>query len=184
MSDCVESDSGVYFGSRAHRVQYGGMTMCKVLRDVILLGAPISLLGLLGTAALLTVLELPLQWYPAAGALPLLCGCFFAGLSAGRRLRHSGWRCGAEAAFLLTVLWYAADCALCGGLRSPMLLTAALPAGMFGGICGVNTKLPAPHRRMHRAMHLRERMVLVPKVRKARIRARKNGAEQSLTTPD
>lgn len=151
--------------------------MRKVWRDIFLFGVPISLLGLLGTAALLTALELPLQWYPAASALPLLCGSFGAGCSAGRRLRHGGWRCGAEAAFLLTALWYAADCMLCGGLRSPMLLTAALPAGMFGGICGVNTKLPAPHRRMHRAMHLRERMVWIPKVGQARIRARKNEAD-------
>lgn len=162
----------------------GVTAMRGVLRAVICWGVPVSLLGLLGTAAVLTALELPLRWYPAAGALPLLCGSFGAGYSAGRRLRRGGWRCGAEAALLLTALWYAADCVICGGLRSPMLLTAALPAGMCGGICGVNTKLPSPHRRMHRAMHVRERMVLLPKVGTARVRARKNEANETESAPD
>lgn len=136
--------------------------MFKIVRDCLLVGIPVSVVGLFATAALLAKAELPLQWYSAAAALPVLCGCFSAGYAAGKRLRHGGWRCGAESALLLAVLWYAADCAVCGALRSPMLLVAALPAGMFGGVCGVNTRLPEPHRRMHRAMHLRERMMLVP----------------------
>lgn len=140
------------------------MHMYQILRDCLFAGVPASVLGLLGTAALLTGLDLPLQWYPAAAALPLLCGCFAAGFSAGKRLRRCGWRCGAEAALLLTLLWYAADCLICGVLRSPMLLLVTLPAGMCGGVCGVNTRLSSPRKRMHWAVHLRERLILLPKL--------------------
>lgn len=133
-----------------------------VLRDALAVGLSVSGAGMLGTAWVLCYLDLPLRYYSAAAALPLLCGCFAAGFSAGRRLRQGGWRCGAFAALLLTAFWYAAACALRGALQSPMLLLTALPGGMCGGVFGVNTPLPEPHRRLHRAERLRQKLRFYP----------------------
>ena len=89
-------------------------------------------------------------------------GCFAAGYSAGKRRRRGGIVCGSMPALLLSAVWYAAACVLAGRLRMPWLLTVLLPAGICGGICGVNTKLPEPRRRPHRLIAARERAVLRP----------------------
>lgn len=134
--------------------------MKTLFRACLLAGLPVSLLSLAGLAALLTFAELPLQYYAAAAALPLMAGCFAAGFSAGRRLRHGGIRNGSTAALLLSALWYAADCADCGEMRSPALLLVLLPCGICGGICGVNTPLPKPHRRLHGSRRMKEDLKL------------------------
>jgi putative membrane protein (TIGR04086 family) len=134
--------------------------MRKILRGCLLSGLPVSLILTAALAALLTAFDLPLLWYPAAAALPLLAGCFCAGFTAGKAARFHGLRCGAAAAFLLCLLWYAAVCITGGGLRNPLLMLIALPCGMCGGICGVNTRQPVPRRHSHTALHLRENAVL------------------------
>lgn len=132
------------------------------IRACLLAGMPVTLLGMLAAAGMLTVFDLPLRYYPSAAAIPLLTGCFAAGYSAGKRRRRGGIVCGSMPALLLSACWYAAACLLTGRLRSPLLLTVLLPAGISGGICGVNTKLPEPHRRPHRLIAARERAVLRP----------------------
>ena len=132
------------------------------IRACLLAGMPVTLLGMLTAAGMLTVFDLPLRYYPSAAAIPLLTGCFAAGYSAGKHRRRGGIVCGSMPALLLSACWYAAACLLTGGLRSPLLLTVLLPAGISGGICGVNTKLPEPHRRPHRLIAARERAVLRP----------------------
>lgn len=132
------------------------------IRACLLAGMPVTLLGMLTAAGMLTVFDLPLRYYPSAAAIPLLTGCFAAGYSAGKRRRRGGIVCGSMPALLLSACWYAAACLLTGRLRSPLLLTVLLPAGISGGICGVNTKLPEPHRRPHRLIAARERAVLRP----------------------
>ena len=133
-----------------------------ILRACILAGVPVSAAGMIGTAALLTVVELPLRLYPVFAALPLLCGCFLAGCCAGKRRRHGGMFCGAAAACCLTAMWYLFVCFRRESPQAPMLLFAAIPAGMFGGICGVNTHQPEPRGRSHRFFSVRERAALLP----------------------
>ena len=138
--------------------------MKHLMRACLLAGVPVSAALLLGLAALLTLADLPLQYYSAAAAVPLAAGCAAAGFFAGRRQRRGGWTNGAAAALLLAALWYAADCVYCGGLRSPLLLLAVLPCGSIGGICGVNTALPEPHRRPHGLRRQREKLCLRKKL--------------------
>ena len=132
------------------------------IQACLLTGLPVTLLGILSLTGMLTVFDLPLRYYPAAAALPLLTGCFAAGYSAGKRRRRGGIVCGSMPALLLSAVWYAAACVLAGRLRMPWLLTVLLPAGICGGICGVNTKLPEPRRRPHRLIAARERAMLRP----------------------
>ena len=136
--------------------------MRTVLRACILAGVPVSAAGMLGTAALLTAVELPLRLYPVFAAVPLLCGCFVSGCCAGKRSRHGGIRCGIVAACCLTAMWFLFLCFRQEHLQAPVLLLPAVPAGMLGGICGVNTRPPVPHGRSHRLFAVRERAALLP----------------------
>lgn len=136
--------------------------MAVILRCCLLIGLPISVLGMLAAAMLLSATELSFSMYAAVAAIPLLCGCFVSARSAGKSLRRGGIRIGVLCAAMLTAIWYAAVCLYTQQLRNPMLLTVALPSGMFGGILGVNTRLPNPKRISHRAITLREQAVLLP----------------------
>ena len=133
-----------------------------ILRACILAGVPISAAGMLGTAALLTAVELPLRLYPVFAAIPLLCGCFFSGFCAGKSRRHGGVFCGAAAACCLTAMWYLFICFRQERPQLPVLLLITVPAGMIGGICGVNTVQPVPHGRSHRLSAVRARAALFP----------------------
>ncbi len=124
-------------------------------------GLPVSVLGFACVTVLLTLTDLPHRAYAWAGALPLLAGCFCAGFSAGKHIRRHGLKNGAFAALLLGLMWYAAACIVLRTLRSPVLLLAACPAGSLGGMFGVNTALPLPGRRSHRAARLRTRCALL-----------------------
>ena len=150
------------------------MLVRTVLRAVLLCGIPVSVLGILAAAAVMTAAELPFSVYPFAAALPVLGGCLLAGCRAGKRARRGGLRCGLLAALLLTGLWYAAACLLCGRMRIPRLLLLTLPCGMLGGTAGVNTKLPLPHRKIHALRKLPLRLTLAQRVRKGIHRARRN----------
>ena len=110
--------------------------MKTLFRDCLLTGLPVSLLGILGLAALLSFAELPMQYYTAVAGLPLTAGCFAAGFVSGRSQRRGGGKTGAASALLLFAVWYAADCLYCGSLQSPRLLPVLLPFGICGGICG------------------------------------------------
>ena len=44
------------------------------------------------------------------------------------------------------------------------MLLAVLPCGSIGGICGVNTALPEPHRRPHSLRRQREKLCLRKKL--------------------
>ena len=134
--------------------------MRDLIFAVLCSGLPASLLGMLGAAALLTVFDLPFPYHTAAATVPLLSGCFLAAYRAGRRQRRGGLHCGFLAAFLLTALWYAAACILSRRLYLPVILLLSLPCGMLGGVCGVNTRLPVPHRRLHAAKHLSGQLLL------------------------
>lgn len=133
-----------------------------IMRAGLFAGVPVSVLCMLGTAAALTVLELPLHLYPVFAAVPVLCGCFAAGHSAGRGRRSHGIGTGTGAALTVTALWYAAAFVLTGRAGIPVILLAALPCGICGGICGVNTKLPLPHRRAHGLRAVRTRAGMLP----------------------
>ncbi|MBP0966497.1 MAG: TIGR04086 family membrane protein [Oscillospiraceae bacterium] len=135
--------------------------MRELLFACLLAGLPVSVLGFAGMTVLLTASELPQRFYAAAGALPLLAGCFCAGISAGRRRRRGGLKNGAFAALLLSLLWYAAACVMLRALRSPVLMLTAWPAGSLGGLFGVNTVLPLPGKRSHRRERLRVRCAML-----------------------
>ena len=133
-----------------------------MLRACLFVGVPVSVLGMLAEAAVLTIPDLPQQLYPAAAAFPVLCGCFAAGYAAGRRRRANGIGTGTVTALLLTALWYAAALCLTEHAGKPVLLFAAIPSGMCGGICGVNAALPLPHGRMHGLQRIRIRAAMFP----------------------
>lgn len=146
--------------------------MRELLIACLSAGLPVSLLGFAGVTLLLTSVDLPQRFYALAGTLPLLAGCFGAGMSAGRRRRRGGLKNGAFAALLLCMLWYAAACAVLRELRAPVLLLTAWPAGSLGGLLGVNTALPLPGRRSHRRERLRVSCAMLfrhrpPKITKA-----------------
>lgn len=136
--------------------------MRVILRCCLLTGLPVSVFGLLGIALLLSVTEFSFSVYAAAAAIPILCGCFCAARSAGKHLRRGGMQTGLLCAAVLTGIWYAAVCLCTQQLRMPVLLYAALPCGMLGGIFGVNTKLPRPKPVSHRAIALRAHAALIP----------------------
>ena len=154
--------------------------MRDLIFAVLCSGIPASLLGMLGIAALLTAVDLPFPFHTAAAAAPLLSGCFLAAYRAGKRQRRGGLYCGFLAAFLLTALWYAAACLFCRRLYLPVLLLLSLPCGMCGGVCGVNTQLPVPHRRPHAAKRLSGQLAISHEAKSGIRRAkRKNAAQQS-----
>lgn len=136
--------------------------MRRILLACLFAGLPLSLSGMLGMAAALTVLELPMKLYPLFAALPVLSGCFAAAFLAGRRRRAHGIGTGALTALLLTAMWYAAAFCLTGHPGLPVLLLSSIPCGICGGICGVNTKLPLPHRHMHRLQAASARAAMLP----------------------
>lgn len=156
--------------------------MFEIILSVLLCGVPVSCAGMLGTAALLTVTDAPYFCFRAGAVLPLLCGAFLAGFRAGKRIRRNGLRCGASAAFLLTLLWYAAVCIWIRRIGVPRLLLLTVPCGMLGGVLGVNTKLPLPQRHSHAASGVPRRLSLSCKAAAGKRRARRNpsksGAEQ------
>lgn len=123
--------------------------MREILFAVMFCGIPVSMLGMLAAAVLLTFIDLPFAFYSVSAAVPLLCGCAAAGYRCGKRLRSRGMRCGLLSALLLTGFWYAAVCLFSRKLQIPVLLLLCLPCGMSGGVCGVNTQLPIPRRRSH-----------------------------------
>lgn len=134
--------------------------MREVLRGCLRCGLPVSFIMTMLLALLMTAADLPLQCYRAAAALPLCAGCICAGFSAGRAGRRNGLCSGFGAALLLCLVWYAGVCMQGGALRSPRLLLLSLPCGMYGGVCGVNTRQPMPRRRSHTALRLREKVLL------------------------
>lgn len=139
--------------------------MHTILRDTLFIGLPVSAAGMLGAAAIMQQIDLPPACYSAAAAAPLVIGCFAAGFTAGKRLRHSGLPNGLRISLLLTAFWYAAACFAGGRLYSHFaVLIPAVPAGICGSILGVNRPQPMPHRRSHSAMHLRETLRLFPKL--------------------
>jgi putative membrane protein (TIGR04086 family) len=148
--------------------------MRAVLFAVLCSGIPASLLGMLTAAALLTAFDLPPAFHLPAAAVPLLIGCFLSGFRSGRMLRSGGLHCGFLAALLLSALWYAAACLTAHRLYPPVLLLLSLPSGMCGGVCGVNTRLPAPRRRSHTAKRLPQRLVLSYNTRTGIRRAKKH----------
>lgn len=150
----VEFDIDIFGFHRIYFCERGGNRMREILCAVLLCGIPVSLLWMLAAAALLTAVDLSFVYYSAAAAIPLLCGCILAGYRAGKRLRSGGLRCGLLTALLLSALWYAAVCILSRRLHSPALFLLSLPSGMFGGVCGVNIRLPMPERRLHTARRI------------------------------
>ena len=139
-----------------------------MIRACFLTGLPVSAAGLAGLAVLLTAADLPLRCYPAAAAVPLTAGCFCTGISAGRQHRLRGIRHGSLSALLLAGFWYAVSCITAGTLHSPMLLVLLIPAGAAGGVFGVNTGLPLPHRRSHLPERLRTQTALLLRHRPAK----------------
>lgn len=136
--------------------------MRVILRCCLLIGLPLSMAGMAAMAALLTASDLPPALYPLMAALPVLTGCLSAAAAAGRILRKGGIRCGAITAALLTGIWYTAVCIGTGELHSPLLLTAALPCGILGGVIGVNRTAPKIRRRQHTLIAARERAIFLP----------------------
>ncbi len=134
--------------------------MRAILHGVFLRGIPCSVCGMLAVGLLLTAADFPVRAYPAFAAVPLLCGCFFSGMDAGRRRRRRGLLCGALSALLLTGIWYAAAVILSGKAGAPAVLCPALPCGMTGGMLGTGRRAPKLRRRMHGAVSLRERLRL------------------------
>lgn len=155
--------------------------MREIWFSVIFCGIPATVFGMLAAAALLTYIELSGVYYTAAAAIPLLGGCLLCGRVAGKRLRRGGIRCGLLSALLLTSLWYAAACLLAGRLFVPMLSILTLPCGVIGGICGVNTRLPLPHKRMHTAQQFPQRLMLSRQAASGirRVRAQKRTLQQA-----
>ena len=152
--------------------------MHEILFAVLFCGIPVSLGGMLAAAALLTMLDIPSAYYPAAAAVPVLGGCLVCAFCAGKRLRRGGLRCGLRSALLLTVIWYAVSCLMRGRPALPVLLFLTLPCGMIGGAAGVNTKLSLPHRRSHTAQRLPQKLILSRQAAKGIRRARARNHEQ------
>ncbi len=152
-----------------------------MIRSCLLIGLPLSVLGTFGTAALLSRIELPFVYYPAAAAFPLLCGCFASGYAAGKHLRHDGLCCGLTAALLLTGIWYLSVSLLTEQFRIPLLIFLTLPCGMCGGACGVNTALPEPRRRSHGIRHMQITAGMLPDRMQMR-RARRNAKKKQHST--
>ena len=152
--------------------------MRAVLFAVLFCGIPVSVLGFLAVAALLTAADMPGFVYSISAALPVLTGCLSAGYFAGKQARRGGLRCGLLAAFLLTALWYAAARILFGRCRL-LLLLLTLPCGMLGGVSGVNTKLPLPHRKLPAIRRIPLRLTFAHRIRQGVHRARRNTARVS-----
>ena len=132
-----------------------------IVRAVLVRGIPVSVCGMLLTAALLSVSSLPVSVCPLLAGLPLLAGSFFSGLYAARRRRRGGIFCGTGAALLLTALWYLLCCLLTGGLRPvPGLLLTVFPFGICGGIFGTGLRQPPPRPRSHRLPEMQTRAAL------------------------
>lgn len=155
-------------------ILFGGIAMQTCFCSVFLCGIPVSVLGMLGAAALLTAADLPFSCYHVIAVLPLLCGCLLSGYRAGKAARRNGWQNGFAAALLLTAIWYAAACFFCRRSFLPVLLILSLPCGMLGGVLGVNTKLPLPKRRHHGAVRIPRGILLGCKAAAGRRRARRN----------
>ena len=141
--------------------------MREIWFSVIFCGIPATVFGMLAAAALLTYIDLSGVYYTAAAAIPLLGGCLLCGR-----------------ALLLTSLWYAAACLLAGRLFVPMLSILTLPCGVIGGICGVNTRLPLPHKRMHTAQQFPQRLMLSRQAASGIRRARAQKREQQQAESD
>lgn len=125
-----------------------------ILRMVILRGIPLSVLGMAGMAWIWMLLDLPPIFLPILGVLPLTAGSFVAAHGAANRMRRHGLQTGLRCAAWLSGFWYAAVCLLthCMGWMPAVLVT--LPAGILGGICGVNR----PSRALHPTSHLQTGM--------------------------
>lgn len=134
--------------------------MRELLKSVLFIGLPLSLLGMLGMAAAVTAIDLPAGLLPILAALPLLLGAFCAALPAGRRLRRHGLRLGAACGAMLTAIWYLAACMLLHRLRLPLLCMLTLPAGMCGGVVGVNCAPIPLHRRQHLTNRAKKSLIL------------------------
>lgn len=128
----------------------GGIAVRTVLRCCLLRGIPVSAGLFLMLAAVVQRVDLPEGIFPMLAAMPAVFGSYLTGASAGRRMRRGGLRTGAASALLMTGLWYAAACVLAKKLPVPALFGVSLPAGMLGGIRGVNRPAPRRGRRLHR----------------------------------
>lgn len=130
-------------------------------RMVLLRGIPISVTGMLGAAAMLSVLDFPSQGYGILGAVPLAIGTFSAARGAGRRLRRGGIAVGIRCAVLLTGLWYLAAMVWNGHFGRPLLFLLTIPFGIFGGIYGVNQSPKSTKIRAHLLTFLKARIRLI-----------------------
>ncbi len=138
--------------------------MYIVIRMVLLIGMPISLVGMLGMAALCTVIDVPTTLYAYLAALPLLGGCLVSARMSGRRLRHGGFQCGMQTALLLTGIWWLMVLLVRGHAGMPWVLLAMLPVGMGGGVSGVQ-QTPIPiRRRSHLLIGTSRRLSTMPEL--------------------
>lgn len=124
--------------------------MRTVVRACLLAGIPASAGLFLLLAAAVQRVDLPEAVFPMLAAVPVVAGSCLAGEAAGRRGRRGGLRLGAAAALLLTGLWCAAAGVLMKKPPDPLLFGISVPAGMLGGIRGVNRPAPKIRRRLHR----------------------------------
>ncbi|MBR6760624.1 MAG: TIGR04086 family membrane protein [Oscillospiraceae bacterium] len=148
----------------------------RVLQEaVLLIGIPISVLGMVCGALLATVMDLPAWGYGVLGTLALMAGCFYAGWFAGKRLRRHGLRWGLLCGAVVTTLWLLFAMVVTQSVGIPLLLLFTLPAGMVGGVLGVNGSAPIAGKRSHRMLHHKQKlMALADRTQKQRYYHPKN----------
>lgn len=136
--------------------------MREMLRAVLLMGLPVSVLLFLGAAAGYVWTDLPAGVLRVLAVLPVLAGALLSGCAAGRRGRKRVLASGAGAACLLTALWYLAAALHTGALCPPVLLLLTVPCGAAGAVWGAAGEPPQMRRRMHKLIPLRTRISMLP----------------------
>lgn len=126
------------------------MRMRTVLRACLLTGIPVSAAVFLLLTAAVQQTDLPEAVFPMLAAMPAVIGSWLTGHAAARRCRKRGLLRGAQSALLLTGLWCAAAVLIAKKPPGLLLFGISVPAGMLGGIRGVNTPAPRLCRRLHR----------------------------------
>ncbi len=129
----------------------------RVLREaVLLIGIPISVLGMVCGALLATLIDLPPWGYGILGTLALMVGCFCAGWFAGKHLRLHGLQLGFLCGAIVTTLWLLFAMVVTRSIGIPLLLLFTLPAGALGGVLGVNHSAPIITKRSHGMLHRKQ----------------------------